>query len=106
MIIGLLDEGLATSGPDFVDALAWQRDYGLQQPMVEAHERFAEAGLDFWTGYTHVPITVGNCNPPRISISAEDPKAGVAIRTGSADAEPAQARSIATRRDHPYMATS
>ncbi len=40
-----------------VPTLQWQRDYGLQQPLVELHERFAREGRDFWTGYAHVPIT-------------------------------------------------
>lgn len=41
-----------------VPTLQWQRDYGLQQPLLELHERFAKEGRDFWTGYAHVPITV------------------------------------------------
>lgn len=41
-----------------VPTLQWQKDYGLQQPLVELHERFAKEGRDFWTGYAHVPITV------------------------------------------------
>jgi N-acyl-D-aspartate/D-glutamate deacylase len=41
-----------------IPTLKWQKDYGLQQPLVELHERFAREGRDFWTGYTHVPITV------------------------------------------------
>ncbi len=41
-----------------VPTLQWQRDYGIQQPLLELHERFAEEGRDFWTGYAHVPITV------------------------------------------------
>jgi len=41
-----------------VPTLQWQKNYGLQQPFVELHERFAEEGRDFWTGYAHVPITV------------------------------------------------
>ena len=40
-----------------VPTLQWQRDYGLQQPLWEMHQRFAEEGRDFWTGYAHVPIT-------------------------------------------------
>jgi len=36
----------------------WQKDYGLQQPLFELHERFKKEGRDFWTGYAHVPITV------------------------------------------------
>lgn len=41
-----------------VPTLKWQKDYGLQQPFVELHERFAKEGRDFWTGFAHVPITV------------------------------------------------
>lgn len=41
-----------------VPTLQWQKDYGLQQPLVDLHERFASEGRDFWTGFTHVPITV------------------------------------------------
>jgi len=41
-----------------VPTLQWQRDYGIQQPLVELHERFAREGRDFWTGYAHVPIMV------------------------------------------------
>ncbi|MDJ0847985.1 MAG: amidohydrolase family protein [Myxococcota bacterium] len=37
--------------------LQWQKDYGLQQPLVDLHDRFAREGRDFWTGYAHVPIT-------------------------------------------------
>lgn len=40
-----------------VPTLQWQKDFGLQQPLVELHERFAKEGRDFWTGFTHVPIT-------------------------------------------------
>ena len=41
-----------------VPTLKWQKDYGLQQPLLELHERFAEEGRDFWTGFAHVPVTV------------------------------------------------
>ena len=41
-----------------VPTLQWQKDYGLQQPLFELHERFKKEGRDFWTGYAHVPITV------------------------------------------------
>ena len=40
-----------------VPTLKWQKDYGMQQPLWEMHQRFAEEGRDFWTGYAHVPIT-------------------------------------------------
>jgi len=41
-----------------VPTLQWQKDYGIQQPLLELHERFVKEGRDFWTGYAHVPITV------------------------------------------------
>lgn len=41
-----------------IPTLQWQKTYGLQQPLVDLHERFAAEGRDFWTGYAHVPITV------------------------------------------------
>ncbi len=41
-----------------VPTLQWQKEYGLQQPLADLHERFKADGLDFWTGYSHVPITV------------------------------------------------
>ncbi len=41
-----------------VPTLQWQKDYGIQQPLLELHERFAREGRDFWTGYAHVPIIV------------------------------------------------
>lgn len=41
-----------------IPTLQWQKDYGLQQPLVDLHERFAKEGRDFWTGYAHVPVTV------------------------------------------------
>jgi N-acyl-D-aspartate/D-glutamate deacylase len=40
-----------------VPTLQWQKDLGLQQPLVEVHERFAAERRDFWTGFMHVPIT-------------------------------------------------
>ncbi len=40
-----------------VPTLQWQKDYGLQQPLADLHERLVAEGRDFWTGYTHVPIT-------------------------------------------------
>lgn len=40
-----------------VPTLQWQKDLGVQAPMVALHERFAREGRDFWTGYAHVPIT-------------------------------------------------
>lgn len=41
-----------------VPTLQWQRDYGIQQPLADLHERFVNEGRDFWTGYAHVPIMV------------------------------------------------
>ncbi|MEE2677909.1 MAG: amidohydrolase family protein [Myxococcota bacterium] len=41
-----------------VPTLQWQKDYGMQQPLAELHERFASEGRDFWTGFMHVPLTV------------------------------------------------
>ena len=35
----------------------WQKDMGLQAPLVALHERFAREGRDYWTAYAHVPIT-------------------------------------------------
>jgi len=40
-----------------VPTLEWQKDLGIQAPLVELHERFAREGRDFWTGFAHVPIT-------------------------------------------------
>lgn len=40
-----------------VPTLQWQKDFGLQKPLADLHERFAREGRDFWTGFTHVPIT-------------------------------------------------
>ena len=41
-----------------VPTLKWQKDYGIQQPLADLHERLTQEGRDFWTGYAHVPITV------------------------------------------------
>ena len=35
----------------------WQKEFGIQAPMVELHERFAAEGRDFWTAFMHAPIT-------------------------------------------------
>ena len=40
-----------------VPTLQWQKDYGLQQPLADLHERFTQEGRDFWTGFSHIPIT-------------------------------------------------
>lgn len=37
--------------------LRWQREHGIQKPLLEMHERYAREGRDFWTGYAHVPVT-------------------------------------------------
>ena len=37
--------------------LQFQKDAGMQAPMLELHERFAKEGRDFWTGYAHIPFT-------------------------------------------------
>jgi N-acyl-D-amino-acid deacylase len=37
--------------------LQFQKDFGMQAPMLELHERFAAEGRDFWTGYAHIPFT-------------------------------------------------
>jgi len=37
--------------------LQFQKDMGLQQPLVDLHERLKQEGRDFWTAYAHVPIT-------------------------------------------------
>ncbi len=41
-----------------IPTLQWQKTYGLQQPLVDLHEKFIDEGRDFWTGYAHVPIVV------------------------------------------------
>jgi len=40
-----------------IPTLQWQKDLGLQQPLVDLHERFAREQRDFWTGFMHVPLT-------------------------------------------------
>lgn len=35
----------------------WQKDLGIQAPLVALHEKFIEEGRDFWTGFMHAPIT-------------------------------------------------
>jgi len=37
--------------------LRWQKEHGIQKPLLEMHERYAREGRDFWTGYAHVPVT-------------------------------------------------
>ena len=42
-----------------VPTLEFQRDMmGIQAPLIEMHEQFKQEGRDFWTGFSHVPITV------------------------------------------------
>jgi N-acyl-D-amino-acid deacylase len=41
-----------------VPTLEFQRDLmGIQAPLIELHEKFKREGRDFWTGFSHVPIT-------------------------------------------------
>ena len=41
-----------------VPTLEFQRDLmGIQAPLIEMHERFKTEGRDYWTGFSHVPIT-------------------------------------------------
>jgi len=41
-----------------VPTLEFQRDLmGIQAPLIDMHERFKQEGRDFWTGFSHVPIT-------------------------------------------------
>jgi N-acyl-D-amino-acid deacylase len=42
-----------------VPTLEFQRDLmGIQAPLIEMHEAFKREGRDFWTGFSHVPLTV------------------------------------------------
>jgi N-acyl-D-aspartate/D-glutamate deacylase len=42
-----------------VPTLEFQRDMmGIQAPLIALHEKFKQEGRDFWTGFSHVPITV------------------------------------------------
>lgn len=42
-----------------VPTLEFQRDLmGIQTPLIAQHEQFKQEGRDFWTGFSHVPITV------------------------------------------------
>ncbi|MEZ5502039.1 MAG: amidohydrolase family protein [Halioglobus sp.] len=41
-----------------VPTLEFQRDLmGIQAPLIDMHEKFKQEGRDFWTGFSHVPIT-------------------------------------------------
>lgn len=35
----------------------WQKEIGIQAPLIALHEKFVEEGRDFWTGFLHAPIT-------------------------------------------------
>jgi N-acyl-D-aspartate/D-glutamate deacylase len=37
--------------------LRWQKEHGIQKPLLEMHERYAREGREFYTGFAHVPIT-------------------------------------------------
>jgi len=41
-----------------IPTLEFQKQRGLQAPLVALHERFAREGRDFWTAFAHVPPTV------------------------------------------------
>lgn len=53
-LIGSLPIRLQWAG---LPTLRWQREHGIQKPLLEMHERYAREGRDFWTGYAHVPVT-------------------------------------------------
>lgn len=57
--LGKLFEGIAVRVQwGGVPTLEFQRDMmGIQAPLIELHERFKREGRDFWTGFSHVPIT-------------------------------------------------
>jgi N-acyl-D-amino-acid deacylase len=41
-----------------VPTLEFQRDMmGIQAPLADLHEQFKREGRDFWTGFSHIPIT-------------------------------------------------
>lgn len=41
-----------------VPTLEFQRDLmGIQAPLVELHRQLKDQGLDFWTGFAHIPVT-------------------------------------------------
>ena len=40
-----------------VPTLSYHRSIGLTDRMLALHEKLGEEGLDFWTGFAHVPIT-------------------------------------------------
>jgi N-acyl-D-aspartate/D-glutamate deacylase len=53
-LIGSLPIRLQWAG---LPTLRWQKEHGIQKPLLEMHERYAREGRDFWTGYAHVPVT-------------------------------------------------
>ncbi len=53
-LIGELPIRLQWAG---LPTLRWQKEHGIQKPLLEMHERYAREGRDFWTGYAHVPVT-------------------------------------------------
>jgi N-acyl-D-amino-acid deacylase len=53
-LIGGLPVRLQWAG---LPTLRWQKEHGIQKPLLEMHERYAREGRDFWTGYAHVPVT-------------------------------------------------
>jgi N-acyl-D-amino-acid deacylase len=57
--LGKLLEGVAVRVQwGGVPTLEFQRDLmGIQAPLIEMHEKFKQDGRDFWTGFSHVPIT-------------------------------------------------
>jgi N-acyl-D-amino-acid deacylase len=53
-LIGELPIRLQWAG---LPTLRWQKEHGIQKPLLEMHERYAREGRDFYTGYAHVPVT-------------------------------------------------
>lgn len=53
-LIGELPIRLQWAG---LPTLQWQKDFGIQEPLLKMHERYAREGRDFYTGYAHVPVT-------------------------------------------------
>ena len=41
-----------------IPTLSFQKEMGLQEPMVALHEELKRKGRDFWTAFAHVPPTV------------------------------------------------
>lgn len=40
-----------------IPTLEYHKSIGLQDPMIELHEKLGAEGYDFWTAFAHVPIT-------------------------------------------------